>query len=212
MSENSRPPLVALGEPLDSKAPRTGWEAHRFGVTAVTPGTGTVCGAGDRHRVRVWTGTSPREPPAGDDRAEVTVMLQAPCDTPSSCSATPRTRSRCRRPSSRRSWTSTPRCATKLTRSGELVNGAGLAHPEQTLVLQRGRDGLSARRGPTGSRRGAHDRVLHRRLRDRGSSARHRGAHPRPSRDGGGAPHGARLGGLRTSRAQTAPGATRPVS
>lgn len=36
----------------------------------------------------------------------------------------------------------------ELTRSGELINGAGLAYPEQTLVFQRGRDGLTARRGP----------------------------------------------------------------
>jgi hypothetical protein len=36
----------------------------------------------------------------------------------------------------------------ELTRSGELLNGAGLVYPEDTTVLRRGPDGVIARRGP----------------------------------------------------------------
>ena len=36
----------------------------------------------------------------------------------------------------------------ELTRSGELLNGAGLAYPEDTIVLRQGADGVVARRGP----------------------------------------------------------------
>ena len=36
----------------------------------------------------------------------------------------------------------------ELTRSGELLNGAGLAYPEDTTVLRLEGDGVVARRGP----------------------------------------------------------------
>ena len=36
----------------------------------------------------------------------------------------------------------------ELTRSGELLNGAGLVYPEDTVVLRLGPDGVIARRGP----------------------------------------------------------------